>query len=277
LAASIILIHLLLYGKWFMWHGGFAWGPRFMIPTLPFWALFLGPVAARAFPDKKRSADRWSLALRIAYLTLAILGLIPQFLSVTLDFAPFQTVLLDTGLPLFAPQTFFDPQYSPLIRAWALFATEPLDLAWAWQDQLTGWLLAILLVNIVITGFYLMRSAGALHPTRRAAKDTQGPRPTLYVLRATWLPLLSTLITLLSLLLYAHSLPSSPVEQAVTVLNQNIRPTDAVIINDPDMTIPFAELYKGRAPVLGLHSFYRVVQRARAGFGTQQWRLSLAR
>lgn len=28
--------HLLLYGGWYMWWGGLAWGPRFLVPLLPF-------------------------------------------------------------------------------------------------------------------------------------------------------------------------------------------------------------------------------------------------
>ena len=57
IALSVILIHLFLYGKWFMWHGGYAWGPRFMVPTLPFWAIFLAPVVAQAFPETRRGED----------------------------------------------------------------------------------------------------------------------------------------------------------------------------------------------------------------------------
>ena len=82
----------------------------------------------------------------------------------------------------------------------------------------------------------------------------QAPRPTPYALRSMWLPLLSTFIALFSLLLYVHTLPSSPLKQAVTALNADIHPTDGVIMNDPEATIPFAELYKGRAPVLGLNN-----------------------
>jgi hypothetical protein len=38
------------------------------------------------------------------------------------------------------------------------------------------------------------------------------------------------------------------------VLNENVQPTDTIITNDPDVAMPFAELYKGRAPVLGLNN-----------------------
>ncbi|MEW5957053.1 MAG: hypothetical protein AB1801_04970, partial [Chloroflexota bacterium] len=241
LALAVILIHLFLYGKWFMWHGGFAWGPRFMIPTLPFWALFLAPVVARAFPadDGPRTTDHGRL-LRLAVLILAALSLTPQLLAIAIDFTPFQGWLLDAGLPLFHPQTFFDPRYSPLLRAWSFIRPEALDLAWAWQGRIAWWLLAVLLVNIAFTGFCLYRASRPSPP--------QPGNP------ATLLPCyLATLITVILLLIHTHSLPPQPLQQAMSVLNQAVRPTDAVIINQPDLTLPFAELYKGRAPVLGVN------------------------
>lgn len=34
-ALSILLIAVIFYGKWFDWPGGKAWGPRFLVPTMP--------------------------------------------------------------------------------------------------------------------------------------------------------------------------------------------------------------------------------------------------
>lgn len=290
LALSVILIHLFLYGKWFMWHGGFAWGPRFMIPTLPFWAIFLAPIAARAFPGKSlvvgasapekdakvltanispSHKDLPGSILRLVYLTLAILGLIPQLLMVSLDFTPFQVLLLDTGLPLFDPQTFFNPQYSPLLSAWQLLATEPLDLAWASEFQINWWLLATLVSNVIITGFCLIQTASQPGNDPAKQQSSQAKNHNLVPLRPGsgqaprlgsgqalilhWLPLLSTLIALLALLFYTHTLPPASLRQSVAALNANIRPADAVISNNPEAAILFAELYKGRGPVLGLN------------------------
>jgi len=66
--------------------------------------------------------------------------------------------------------------------------------------------------------------------------------------------LLSTMVGVNVLLAHAHSLPARSLTQAVAALNEGVRPNDAVITNDPDLAMPFAELYKGRAPVLGLQS-----------------------
>ncbi|MBN1994018.1 MAG: hypothetical protein JW953_15060 [Anaerolineae bacterium] len=259
LALGVILIHLFLYGKWFMWHGGFAWGPRFMIPTLPFWTVFLAPVAARAFPGPN-TKNRSGLIFRLAYLILAGLGLIPQLLAVSTDFTPFQNYLLDTGLSLFAPQTFFHPQYSPLLNAWTFITPHTLDLAWAWQGRFNGWLLALLLANVIITGWYLKSANRQMVNRKSQIANGQKRKPfTVHNSQFTihnssfLLPLSFSLLSLLSLLLYTHTLPSQPLSQAIAALNEAIRPTDAVITNDPEMAMPLAELYQGRAPVLGLN------------------------
>jgi hypothetical protein len=237
-ALSVILIHLLLYGKWFMWHGGFAWGPRFMIPTLPFWALFLAPVVVRAFPQPGAppAAQGRAGTLRWLYFGLAGLGLIPQLLSVIIDFGPFQNALLAAGLPLFAPETFFNLQFSPLLKGWAFIQADKLDLLWLWQGRLNGWLLALLVFNLLLTGLSLRQTALA-RPGRLLAGLAYGV----------------TFTSLIGLLLYAHSLPADPLKQAVARLNELGDPADPVITNDPEIAMPFAELYQGRGPVLGLN------------------------
>ncbi len=221
LALSIIFIHLFVYGKWFMWHGGYAWGPRFLIPTLPFWAIFLAPVV-ESYPLK------WS------YIFLAGLGFIFQLLSITTDFALFQGLLLDTGLPLFAPQTFFEWQYSPLLKGWRFITPQNLDVAWAWAGQFNMLLLGLLVSNIILAGFWLMK--------KRATK--------------LWLasPIL-TLLTVLFLLNHAHTLPlqfppAKPgFKQAITMLNNEALHSDIILVNQPELTMDFAEQYKGPAAV----------------------------
>jgi hypothetical protein len=303
LAVAIILIHLLLYGKWFMWHGGYAWGPRFMIPTLPFWSLLLAPIVARIFSDQTLRLNEssvisnirspitnyrlpitdyqlpitnyQSLTLRYAFFILAALSLIPQLLSVLIDFSPFQNSLLETGLPLFDPLTFFDPRFSPFVAAWGFISLDSLDLAWAWRGQLNVWLLAILLLNLFIAGWNLKRSRGAGEQGSREAGEqgSKGDREmgrwgdgeksaspiTNYQLPITNYQLLitsplSTLIAAVLLLAYSHTLPAGPFQEAVLALNEAVEPADAVVTNDPEVAIAFAELYKGRAPVLGLNS-----------------------
>jgi hypothetical protein len=43
ITAAISLVLLVEYSLWWMWWGGFAWGPRFLVPLTPFWVLWLAP------------------------------------------------------------------------------------------------------------------------------------------------------------------------------------------------------------------------------------------
>ena len=45
---GLSLILVLVYSAWWMWWGGFAWGPRFLVPLTPFWVLLLAPLLAGA-------------------------------------------------------------------------------------------------------------------------------------------------------------------------------------------------------------------------------------
>ena len=36
LALLVSTSYILLYGRWFFWHAGYAWGPRFLVPIVPF-------------------------------------------------------------------------------------------------------------------------------------------------------------------------------------------------------------------------------------------------
>jgi hypothetical protein len=45
LAEAMLLatgIALLFYGSWWAWHGGWCWGPRFLVPLIPLWVLPVG-------------------------------------------------------------------------------------------------------------------------------------------------------------------------------------------------------------------------------------------
>ncbi|MBN1680798.1 MAG: hypothetical protein JW966_10935, partial [Anaerolineae bacterium] len=73
--ALLWIMALVFYGGWWAWHGGWCWGPRFLVPLLPLSCLPLG-----ALPD--RSAWR-----RLA-LNLCVIGLGVQCAGVLTDITP---------------------------------------------------------------------------------------------------------------------------------------------------------------------------------------------
>jgi hypothetical protein len=50
LAKSLLILTfsvLFFYGAWWSWHGGWVWGPRFLVPLVPLWCLSWGEIPAR--------------------------------------------------------------------------------------------------------------------------------------------------------------------------------------------------------------------------------------
>jgi len=149
LAWAIIITHVLLYGKWFMWHGGYAWGPRFIVPTIPFFVIGMAPAIERA-----REPGWW----RRGIILLVVPSILIQILGLSVHFELFQTRLLDTGLPLFAPITFFAPRYSPLVGQFEFLRTEYLDFVWINTGQVDWPLLAALITAILFSAWFLVRA-----------------------------------------------------------------------------------------------------------------------
>ncbi len=95
-------MYLLLFSTWWMWWGGFAWGPRFLLPVIPLLVLPLAPL----WEDKPRS--------RGVYLLLAW-SLLVQGLAVLSDFTLSETALeLTFGHPE-RSRAMFDPRWSPIV------------------------------------------------------------------------------------------------------------------------------------------------------------------
>ena len=247
---AIIVVHTLLYGKWFMWHGGYAWGPRFMVPTLPFFVIGMAPAVKRA-----KEPGWW----RRGFLTLAVLSALIQILGLSVHFELFQTRLLDTGLPLFAPVTFFAPRYSPLIGQFRFLQPEYLDFGWMKDGQVDWPLLAALIVAVVITGWSLTRNrrrvnreTGDLGKAQSTNPSTIQPsnRPVFHP--SLLLSFAAVVIVTAWLLARAHARQPGDLRDAVARLSAQSTRSDAVITGEPNESIAFSDLYTGRADVLGL-------------------------
>jgi hypothetical protein len=78
MALAISLLVLLVFGKYYQWYGGGAWGPRFLVPLLPLWMAF----AALAF-DR---ASTWRASARVAVAVVAIASLAATLAGVLLPF-----------------------------------------------------------------------------------------------------------------------------------------------------------------------------------------------
>lgn len=117
LIASLLGGSVLLFGKWFMWHGGDCWGPRFLIPLLPLLALPL----AEAFRNFR---------LRPIAFALVFAGIVIQVPGIFVPFGLYRELTEAKGIPLYAPETFFNPTLSPLILSWSLLKPENFNFIW---------------------------------------------------------------------------------------------------------------------------------------------------
>jgi hypothetical protein len=102
LIGSLALVTLLYYAAWWAWYGGWSWGPRFLVPTLPFLVLAVGAALA------ERAWARW-LAL-----PLVIGGIGVQALGVLIDFNAYIDGITG-GNPALDERYLFLPWLSPLV------------------------------------------------------------------------------------------------------------------------------------------------------------------
>src|SRR5581483_3525417 len=75
LMVALGAVNVALFARFFQWHGDHAWGPRYLIMTIPFFVLPLAPLLDRI---------RWQRALAVS----AVLGLFSAFLGVVVLVIP---------------------------------------------------------------------------------------------------------------------------------------------------------------------------------------------
>ena len=157
--------YILLFSAWWMWWGGFAWGPRFLLPVVPFILLLTAPL--------------WELPrARWALWGLALISLLVQILAVSADFSLTETVLENTFGHPESSAAMFDPRWSPILLQLRHLAQGFWDIAWksigvrAWP-VVAGSLLGIILALI---GLLAAQAAASGAGIRRSPDRGAGGR-----------------------------------------------------------------------------------------------------
>jgi hypothetical protein len=147
LFAAIAAIYLLVYSMYGYWEGGWAWGPRFLVPVLPFLVIPLGYLV---------TSKRWAVVVA----ALAVLGVGVQILGVAVNYS---YVYWDWSQMNLLPKTAFlwVPEISAIpTHLRDLLSGRNIDLWLVWVRQhfgITGFLAALVLpLLLILTAFLLI-------------------------------------------------------------------------------------------------------------------------
>jgi hypothetical protein len=152
LLIAIIVYVFLMYSGWWAWHGGWCWGPRFLLPVLPL-LLLPGLVAARTRPRLVALAA-----------VLGIVGFGVNLAGVLINYTAPYDYWIQIGKLDWAEANI--QQFSPVaVHLKALFATSPrlYDLWFIQAWRFAGWKMLWpgigLALVILVTARHILRPA----------------------------------------------------------------------------------------------------------------------
>ncbi|MBI2863998.1 MAG: hypothetical protein HYX94_05500 [Chloroflexi bacterium] len=112
--AGLGLVWLLFHAPYRFWEGGWSWGPRLMLPVLPFLVLVIGALyRTQGLPQR---VGRRLLPVAVA------LGLIVQVSAVGVDYTRYLLVAFTNDPDGMYERVIFQPAGSPLVGQWTSLA-----------------------------------------------------------------------------------------------------------------------------------------------------------
>jgi hypothetical protein len=119
---AVIAAVMLFSGKYLIWHGGYSWGPRYMVPLTPLVLLLALPWLAEALAGGRV----WLRATALALLVVS--GCFVQFLGAAFYWDHYIRILVTVQeqigggawSPDFLPDGYYVPQFSPISGHWWL-------------------------------------------------------------------------------------------------------------------------------------------------------------
>jgi hypothetical protein len=266
LLALTVIAHLLLFATWYMWWGGFAWGPRFLVPLTPLLALTLAPLVEGVL-------TRGSLPAKLALAALALLSTAIQVLGVSVNFVLYEVKLREIfpapeiNPSLYDPPALYDLRYSPILGQMRLLSRKYSDLAWLGPDWIDLSVLVFTLGLILLSAVLilqlmrqnnraLIRSDDFSRPDIRATKVAT-TSPTRGLLTLAVIGLVSMMaLTGFSLRRYYHDPlqggPNAGYMQALEHIEAHTQSGDGIVTITPYQYDFPMNYYRGRLPILGL-------------------------
>ncbi|MBZ0315760.1 MAG: hypothetical protein K8L91_05015 [Anaerolineae bacterium] len=168
LAWALIIIAgtaLIFYGAWWAWHGGWVWGPRFLVPLVPLWCLPLGMLPRHRI---------WASLM----LVMCVLGVIVQILGAFTYVTPHYAKVFGDNNPddeTRYAMVHYSPAHSPLVGAWrrasigkwetpAIFRLETTGLPGDWLRVIHS---SVIIIWLLSSGWIVRVSIGLKNGTHK--------------------------------------------------------------------------------------------------------------
>lgn len=235
---GLFAVHVGAFGAWWMWWGGFAWGPRFLVPLAPFVAVALAPLLAR-WRDLRPAA-------RAALAGALVLSVAVQMLACAANFVQGEILLrsiypTDWADPLrYGPPALFQPLHSPILLQVQALAEGRWDVVWA-----AGGVDGLALAGVGMPALCALALWGLLWRGRKVRVE--------HLLLGSGLVLLGAGVLLVRA--YRDPIYGVPGEGYVAILEELARqegPGDALVTVAPYHYHVPMNRYRGRMSILGL-------------------------
>lgn len=119
LASGLFALHVWFYARWIAWSGG-AWGPRFLLPTIPLLMLLAGAAFDDGLAGRQIEAagrTRWrDHTTRAAVVLLGMAGFVGSLGGVLVNFDIY------LNMPVTEERRVYEPLGTPLIAHWQILA-----------------------------------------------------------------------------------------------------------------------------------------------------------
>jgi hypothetical protein len=145
LFTALIVERFVLFSFLNRWYGGVCWGPRYVVPTIPFLLLPIGLLLL----DPAGAA----LARRVVFLAVGLVSVVAQLPGVAIFYTDYLYALDEHKITW--EQIFFEPRFSPLFG----------QLGWVVSGRNAAWLLPIARPELALPvhlGLALTAAAAAL-------------------------------------------------------------------------------------------------------------------
>ncbi|MGE5264267.1 MAG: ArnT family glycosyltransferase [Acidobacteriota bacterium] len=149
LIAVLFAYYVLLFSAWYYWWGGTNWGPRFLVPVLPFLVLLVAPAIELAMRVDWKS--RTHVAFTAVLFALCLLSVGIEVLGVSVPSLAHRLRMLRIS-PNPEADAIFLPVFSPLVGYFDLIKPRLVDFAWlrvAAGQVSIDWLVLVLTVAFI--------------------------------------------------------------------------------------------------------------------------------